>query len=388
MTDYILLIARGCPTAQYPMNGIFEFGQAVALKKAGCKVVYAAIDLRSIRRVRRWGIEHYKKDGVEVYVINMPLGRVPHFILRLSGYIGLKKLFRMIKLEHGVPCIIHAHFLTMAEISLVLDKYVDVNTKFVMTEHIGVLDVPIWASRKAYYIYSRYNKVIAVSYNQKLLDNHAIEEHDNGLVIPNMLDPIFCKELAIHIDTSEMVFVFVGNLELIKSPLECIQAFEEAFGYCRFITEDNKKIKLKIIGDGPLVDSCRSLIKKLNVAGNIQLFGRLSRAEICNELSTSNCFVLPSKRETFGVAYIEAMACGLPVIATRCGGPESFVGDTNGLLIPVDDKMALVNAFQYMARNFRNYDRQEISRKTRERFAPQAVAKQLVALYKSLQAQE
>ena len=55
--------------------------------------------------------------------------------------------------------------------------------------------------------------------------------------------------------------------------------------------------------------------------------------EIVKVYEECDCFVLPSAGETFGVVYVEAMAAGLPVIATRCGGPEDFVNEDNGILI-------------------------------------------------------
>ena len=50
----VLIVARGYPTEKYKMNGIFEFDQAKALVQAGHKVIYAAVDVRSIRRWRKW----------------------------------------------------------------------------------------------------------------------------------------------------------------------------------------------------------------------------------------------------------------------------------------------------------------------------------------------
>ena len=55
------------------------------------------------------------------------------------------------------------------------------------------------------------------------------------------------------------------------------------------------------------------------------LFGRASREEVLALMQKSNCFVLPSHYETFGVVLIEAMACGLPVLSTKSGGPESII---------------------------------------------------------------
>ena len=77
----------------------------------------------------------------------------------------------------------------------------------------------------------------------------------------------------------------------------------------------------------------------------------MTRDKIAEILRASDCFVLPSKLETFGVVYIEAMACGVPVNATRCGGPESFVDDWNGALIAINDHEALVNSLKYMLEN-------------------------------------
>ena len=73
---YTMFVARGYPTEKYKTYGIFEFDQAKALAQNGVKVVYAAIDLRSIRRWRRWGIYIRKIDGVEVYSINIPIGNL------------------------------------------------------------------------------------------------------------------------------------------------------------------------------------------------------------------------------------------------------------------------------------------------------------------------
>ena len=94
--------------------------------------------------------------------------------------------------------------------------------------------------------------------------------------------------------------------------------------------------------------------------------------------------MLASRSETFGVAYIEAMAAGLPVIATRCGGPEDFVTEENGILISVDDVQALTDAMEYMILHRNEYDSTKISENTRRQFAPETIAAQLTEIYKEV----
>ena len=383
---YILIVGRGYPTDKWPLNGVFEFDQARALSEAGNKVVFAAIDLRSIRRWRKWGIEHFIKDSVDVYAINIPVGRVPHNVLRYFGQLGLRMLYRLIQKDHGDPDIVHAHFLNIAEIALTLKPMLNA-TKFVMTEHWSLIALsvslyPLWVKKSAANIYASNDNVIVVSeYLAGIIHkNFGID----ATCIGNMLDPIFLANYQHNRLHDSFEFVLVGSINHNKSPLECIQAFYDAFHESDFNIKHGQLIRLRLIGNGPLFHDCQECIKELGLENNVYMMGQLTRDKIKDILCSSDCFVLPSKLETFGVAYIEAMACGLPVIATKCGGPESFVDDTNGLLIPIEDEAALIEAFRYMVRNIRKYDRKSIASNARKRFSPQSVAEQLTALYKSL----
>ncbi|NLA43428.1 glycosyltransferase, partial [Candidatus Saccharibacteria bacterium] len=107
----VFIVARGYPTDKYKMNGIFEFDQAKALARAGVDVVYAAVDVRSLRRWRKWGLDKKTIEGVRVYAVNIPCGRVPKRLLRLISVITLRRLFSRIVKKYGRPDIVHSHFI-------------------------------------------------------------------------------------------------------------------------------------------------------------------------------------------------------------------------------------------------------------------------------------
>lgn len=100
------------------------------------------------------------------------------------------------------------------------------------------------------------------------------------------------------------------------------------------------------------------------------------------ELSRSACaFVLPSRYETFGVVYAEAMSMGLPVIATRCGGPEDFMNSSTGYMVSPDDVSGLTDVIIKMADNWSSFDRAEIAAHAERRFSPEVIAGQLTEVY-------
>src|SRR6267143_570436 len=88
------------------------------------------------------------------------------------------------------------------------------------------------------------------------------------------------------------------------------------------------------------------MVIKLGLESQIEFVGKKSNAELLRYLQESALLVLPSRRETLGTVLIEALACGTPVVATRCGGPEDIVTDEVGVLVPTEDPEALARGIQ------------------------------------------
>ena len=370
---YTLFITRGYPTEKYKTNGIFEFDQAKALAEQGHKMVYAAIDLRSIRRWRKWGIEKELINGIEVYAINIPLGRVPKNMLRRFSFLGLKLLYKKIIKKHGIPDILHAHFTGPAYSASKLKDITGI--PLVVTEHssqINKENINESLNKIASVAYKNADKVIAVSpsLSQRIKNNFNVD----SVYIPNIVDLKIFKYQSKKED-NKFNFVSTGNLIDTKRMDLTIEAFYEAFG-------NNPKITLTIFGQGPKRKILEDLIDKYNLNSQVNLMGLCSREEIAEQFKKTDCFVLASQSETFGVAYIEALAMGVPVIATKCGGPEAFVNERNGIMIEVNKKRQLSEAMKYMYNNIHKYDRKNIAINIKEKFSPEIVANKIIEVYK------
>ena len=75
---------------------------------------------------------------------------------------------------------------------------------------------------------------------------------------------------------------------------------------------------------------------------------------------------------------------GVPVIATKCGGPQEFVNNKNGLMVDVNSLKQLTQAMEYMYSNIDNYHRKNISIDIKERFSSEKVAQDILAIYRKL----
>ena len=104
-------------------------------------------------------------------------------------------------------------------------------------------------------------------------------------------------------------------------------------------------VLLNIIGTGPRLEQYRSLAEELNVSRYVNFLGFIEHEQMPQYYAQADLFVLPSRRESFGLVLAEAMACGLPVVATTAGAiPEVVEDGVTGILVPPDDPAALAQA--------------------------------------------
>lgn len=132
-------------------------------------------------------------------------------------------------------------------------------------------------------------------------------------------------------------------------------------------------VHLRVGGEGPARPALQALASQLGVAERVQWLGALTPEQVAQALQRADGFALASRHESFGVVLVEALMAGLPVLATRCGGPEGIVGVADGRLVPVDDVPALAAGL------LAEYDEDARGRRERavQRFGRQAVGEQL-----------
>lgn len=381
------ILSRGIPTEQYPTNGVFEFDQACALQEAGCQVVFLALDLRSARRVRRWGFQSFTRNGVAVRVLSVPLGNLPKKIFYPIGSWALQKLYARAVKEFGKPDVLHAHFTDYGYLAAKLKETEQV--PLVLTEHSSLVNqdkLPSDIEQAAKLAFARADKLIAVS--PALAEKMREHSHRSVLWIPDMVDTELFSYTDEHeqmrtlweeteLEGGEFSFLSCGNLRKVKRMDVLIQAFARAFRDC-------PKVHLTICGQGEEEGNLRKLIYDLKMENRIELAGIRPREEIAQRLQQADCFVLASVSETFGVSYLEALSCGVPVIATRCGGPECFVNEHNGLMVEPDDVEGLASAMLTMYCNGGSYNRAAIAQEVRNHYSSQAVAARLMEQYEQL----
>ena len=101
-------------------------------------------------------------------------------------------------------------------------------------------------------------------------------------------------------------------------------------------------------------------------------------------MKSCDCFVLASEHETFGVVYIEALACGKPVIGTYNGGADDIIKDYNGIIIEKNNIGKLKDALIQMKNDYRTYDENEIREKTILSYSEEVLVGKLKGVYKEI----
>ena len=382
---HILIIPSWYPAKAGDIGGSFFREQALALHKRGNTVGVIALSMSSIRNWRNsffqtHGMQFENDEGVVTYrqqCINFT-PRINKIIRARKVAIGLK-LFDEYVARNGIPDIIHVH--SMVDSGFIAyrihQKY---GVPYVITEHSSAFARGLIDQRtinKLQPVVESAAKNIAVSSEfKRLLENtFKIREWD---YIPNIVNDSFL-ESKLNFDNKNEGFIFINVCLLSQNKRVdlLILAFAKVF-------QGNLNIKLRLGGDGPIRSSLEKLVKSEGVSEQVTFLGALERNQVRNEVANADAFVLSSEYETFGVVIIEALALGKPVIATRCGGPESIIVPEVGYLVDKNSVESLAHGMMELYNLRDKYSAEDIREYCRCHFSETAVVDKLNHIYSNV----
>jgi len=373
---HILIIPSWYLTINNQLSGVFFKEQAEALAKQDIKIGCIAINESSLRYVfsqKETSFSFYEKNVNSVRTISVlyPIAnrwnRLRNFIRKFVFKIIFKKYIK----KYGKPDLVHLHSFLYGDLAIWIKKKYGIN--YIVTEHSTGFARDLYNKKeltfaKEVFVNSKYNICVSNEF-KKLLETIFDVEFN---YIANVIDTEYFVPKSR--EAGNFRFINIGFLDKKKNQYLLIEAFTKAFIH--------KDVILIIVGSGAEYDTLKNLIKKLNMEKQIKLYGKAKREEVLNLLQGADSFVLASEYETFGVVLIEAMSCGLPVVATRCGGPESIViNEKLGNLVDINiDTLAKGMLDVYG----KEYDSSYIRRYVIDNFSEKVISEKLLNIYTQL----
>lgn len=315
------------------------------------------------------------------------LGIKVHLLNCNHSYLDIRKVFKLFRvIKKTKPDIIHSHLFDANLYSRVAGIIARIPI-LIIHEHNTFHEkekyfrLPVYADQ----LLSKYTyKIITIS---KAVDEFTKKqekiESSKFVLIKNCIDT---GKFIIQDGKSQSTLVR-QELSIKESEfmIICVAGFRKQKGH-KYLIEainglSNKDIKLILVGDGALRADIEKQVKKLGLKSKVQFLG--IRRDIPELLNASDLFVLPSLWEGQGLVVIEAMASGLPVVATRVGGIPEFITNNEGYLVETGNVDSLINGISYTIEGIRmnKFDKDEIRLKAQRNFDIKIYIKEIEKLY-------
>lgn len=377
---HIMFIPSWYSNVRNKVHGSFFKEQALELQKAGVKVTVAYNEVWPLTMLGKIdeekGLKYNVEDGLKTYRYKN-YNYIPKNPLMFKVFNKrMEKLYKEIVKKEGAIDIIHAQSSLWGGISAayIAEKY---NIPLVITEHSSVERGPYVKKSYIPFIcdsYKKAQKVITVGNGLKN-EIESLSGRQDIEVIGNLVD-LSKFTIKKRIKNEKFIFFSLAFLEGEKGFDTLIKSFAKKF--------KDKEAVLYIGGDGSQRSWLEALTVENGVKDQIIFLGALSRDDVSKWMNKCDCFVLPSRYETFGVVYIEALASGRPVIGALNGGAEDIINNLNGYLIPIADIDILAEKMIEVYDNIESYDEEEIRIDCLKRFSPKVIVNKIISVYKEV----
>ncbi|WP_440956481.1 glycosyltransferase [Methanosarcina sp. Mfa9] len=381
----VLILPSSYPSKENPVKGIFFKEQAEALNQY-VDVAVLSVDIIRLNQPKK--VIHAKRksickeNGLLTFRLNYVnwtpksknLSNKLYEKKVVEGYEEIVKIF-------GKPDIIHAHISYPAGYgAMILSKKFKI--PFMVTEHATFFEDKLMTKYNNYTtkVLKNADYYSAVGSNLKDKINKAGREQCE--VIPNFINMDkfnLGKKSQIRNHSNIFNLINVSVMTDKKGIDVLLRALHQ-------VTYDKgyQNIHLNLIGSGPEKQKYEHLSRELGLINYCTFHGRLNDDDLVKYMNLSDALVISSRIETFGVVGIEAMASGIPVIATRCGGPEGYVRDKVGLLVEKENVNSLAEGIIEIINNYDKYDADSIKEYVHKNYSSEAVCEKIMDIYKKL----
>jgi L-malate glycosyltransferase len=388
----ILFLTSWYPSEENPVQGVFvqAHARAVSLHHP-VRVIHCPGADRHLGRWWEYRCRVLVHDGgpgrdcgqIVVDRLRYRLIRVPGVTLVLSwaaivaACLDLRRVFD--------PDIIHVHMYPLALPAILLGKFLGVPV--VLTEHSSAFArgrLSCTERTKAKIAFTGSDICLPVSgFLKKKIQ--ALGIRANFDIIPNVVDRhvFYPGDRRTRAPAPDMpvTLLFAG-----MTGSSDVKGLDLLFAALAILKRRGRPFVCQVIGDARDTAWCRALRDRLDLGREVVFCGVLPKSGVAAYMRATDFLVVPSRVETFSVVTLEALCCGLPVLCTRCGGPEELVNDACGRIVDAGDSQALAAGMISMIRDLDRFDRGAIARHAGETGSQEAVCRRLSHIYGQVRA--
>lgn len=378
----ILWLCSWYPDKMEPFNGDFvqRHANAAALYN-DIHVIHAAGDITGTEKTEQVS----SKEGLTEHIVyyKKVSGLIGKFINYNRWRAAYRQAIDQYIQKNGKPDLVHVHVPMRAGLfAMRLKKKYGI--PYVVTEHWTIYqpqsDVKYAAQKPLFrsviqWVVKGCSRLLPVSNDLGLRMNEQVAKKE-FTVIENVANENYFHYADIIKPGSPFRFIHVSNMTYQKNAegiIECFADFCQRFPAAELVIAGNVPASIK-----QLIEETGLLNKK------IFLRGEISYTEVAKEMQEANALLMFSRFENSPCSIIEALCCGLPVIATRVGGIPELINETNGMLVESLDKKGLIAAMEEMITNYKAYNRKKIAEDAAGRFSYPVIGKKLDEVYASL----
>ena len=271
---------------------------------------------------------HYHEVEVSTY----PLFQYPPYSLALAS--RMAEVAETYRLD-----LLHVHYAIPHSISAMLAREMTSHRRLPFITTLHGTDITLVGVDRSYFPITKFSiersdGVTSISENLKRQTQDVFGIENEIRVIHNFVNcEIYRPErtqaaLRRFAPQGEKILMHVSNFRPVKRVLDCVRILKEV--------RREAPVHLLMVGDGPDRGPAERLARELGVERHVSFLGKQDHVERLFPLA--DVLLLPSEMESFGLAALEAMACGVPPVATRVGGvPELITDGVDGFLLPVGD---------------------------------------------------